>query len=448
MNALPNEIFYGFAWLPNGAQIPFHFENGFITLFCGLRMIPSERSISCIEAQDREGKSLLFHFSIPLQTEPTIPTIVVGKSEPPTSQTFLSGNITCLVDYYVMDYDSGVSFTHMGFSFAELDSFYPSTRMYKRSCKKYKFSRKAERNELFSFECSDREVSLFVDTFVVCSSRSLSKCIVETKTRLVLKFTETNDFGFFMGLYTIVHNFFSFIYNRRNISLCSATLSDSRPSPQTIVVIDKYKHESEEKTILPLFGAFSSHLKELFQLFLDDKYDIFSIHPSSSLRNYFDLGHCLSIMSAFEYYHRTFLPAISSPSTVTFYEDMKKLVQNYIDESSGRIKTKAKEFHKSIRPEISLGQRITKVYNGYEGWKSVKTILSGWFGEDVSGLADIANEWRNELAHGKREFEPNKNVITATRLVEHLNYCMVLREAGYTDDEIELIIENILSRNM
>ena len=49
-------------------------------------------------------------------------------------------------------------------------------------------------------------------------------------------------------------------------------------------------------------------------------------------------------------------------------------------------------------------------------------------------LSDIANRWRNELAHEKREYEPDSQVVDAIRLVEHLNYCIVLREAGYDDN--------------
>lgn len=62
----------------------------------------------------------------------------------------------------------------------------------------------------------------------------------------------------------------------------------------------------------------------------------------------------------------------------------------------------------------------------------LKTILSEYFGEDISELASVANQWRNELAHEKREYEPDHKVISAIRLVEHLNYCIVLRQAGYS----------------
>ena len=69
-----------------------------------------------------------------------------------------------------------------------------------------------------------------------------------------------------------------------------------------------------------------------------------------------------------------------------------------------------------------------------------------WFGVDVSDLADAANEWRNELAHEKREYCPDVKAIRANRLVEHLNYCIILRKAGYSNEEIKNIIQEILAR--
>ena len=61
-------------------------------------------------------------------------------------------------------------------------------------------------------------------------------------------------------------------------------------------------------------------------------------------------------------------------------------------------------------------------------------------------LATEANEWRNELAHDKREYVPNVNAIKAIRLLEHMNYSIVLRQAGYSDEEINYILKEILIR--
>ena len=93
-----------------------------------------------------------------------------------------------------------------------------------------------------------------------------------------------------------------------------------------------------------------------------------------------------------------------------------------------------------------MEEKILKAYNGYGDWASLSEVLLEWFGVDVSDLADAANEWRNELAHEKREYCPDVKAIRAIRLVEHLNYCIILRKAGYSNEEIKNIIQEILAR--
>ena len=61
-------------------------------------------------------------------------------------------------------------------------------------------------------------------------------------------------------------------------------------------------------------------------------------------------------------------------------------------------------------------------------------------------MANVANDWRNELAHEKRTYEPDINTVDAVRLVEHLNYSIILRKAGYNTEEISNILENTLVR--
>ena len=40
-----------------------------------------------------------------------------------------------------------------------------------------------------------------------------------------------------------------------------------------------------------------------------------------------------------------------------------------------------------------------------------------WFSNDVSLLAKSANEWRNELAHEKRSYEPESIVLAIKPLI-------------------------------
>jgi len=137
---------------------------------------------------------------------------------------------------------------------------------------------------------------------------------------------------------------------------------------------------------------------------------------------------------------------ISSESTLQFYKEIRDLIQTYADEKSGKLRKKANSLLKSLRPELSLQDKISKVYSGYDEWDGLRNALAGRFGDNIDELAEIANEWRNELAHEKREYEPDWRLIPSMRLIEHINYCIVLKSAGFSDNQIKLIVEGILSR--
>ena len=197
---------------------------------------------------------------------------------------------------------------------------------------------------------------------------------------------------------------------------------------------------------------FSEKLPELFRLFSEETIESIatvngnSIHHSIKYRNLIDLEQSLHITATFEYYVRTLLPEMSSSSTLAFINDLGVLLAEYIANCSGKKKQKAQKFKKSLNPQLALESKIQKAYDGYSTWQPLKPILAEWFGDDISALASAANSWRNELAHEKREYQPDVDVVNAIRLVEHINYCIVLRQAGFNDEQIKAIISDILIR--
>lgn len=372
------------------------------------------------------------------------------------------------VEYFIEDYKSNSSYTEMRMRFPELDYFIPSVGRGQVTDDKIIISR--EKKSLYSFEVqyADTIVQVSFDTKMVVHENV--KIIAETISEISLKFPKTDDMEYLTRLYDGVRGFFSFVCNRQNIGLRNAVLIGEYPlkrfdeekivdvvgyTQQSIFFSQKYLEAEEDikeiKKVVNI-GLFADKLKELFQLFLEVKKDGIAvvnwsvIHSSFKYRNLIDLEHSIKLTSSFEHYVRTLLPEISSPETTEFYNDIQKLLEKYIKEVKGKKKNKAKSFKKSLSPNISLEEKIKKAYEGYSGWQSLKNILSEWFGEDVSNLAEEANLWRNELAHDKREYQPSVETIDAVRLVEHLNYCIVLRHAGYSDENIKRIIAEILTR--
>lgn len=377
------------------------------------------------------------------------------------------------IDYLIENYQENCKYTEMRFHFPELDYFMPSARIFNCDEKQCMFSKVIDTVCAFSIQYHGSEISVSFN--IKATSNIGVKAKVESVSEVVLKFSDTDDLEFLIDLYFATRAFFTFVFNRQNIGLRSAiiigkyprkTIKDRKPvdivsfTEQKLVLSQRYLEALEEdKQIakVPKIGLFFPKIKELFQLFFEENVgdsavvDWSSIHSSFKYRNFIDLKQSLHITAAFEYYVRTQLPEISSKDTIDFYDDIKNLLDEYIKNNKGAKRRKAKSFRKLLIPQVSLKEKILKSYNGYstadgQTWEPLKPILSKWFGENIEELAGVANLWRNELAHEKREFEPDESVIAAIRLIEHINYCIVLRRAGYNDTQIKAIISDILSK--
>lgn len=379
------------------------------------------------------------------------------------------GTQTGEVEYYIKNFQNESTYTEMRLQFAELNYFVPSIGRTEISEKEIVFSR--AKDIIYNFEIDFRGKKINVSFEAKINEKSNCQVKAETLSELTLKFPETNDINFLIELYIRTRNFFSFICNRQNIALRDALLIGSyigKGIDENKKIVDKKYYTQQkicfsQKYLEPLENSknlkmvlniryFANKLKDLFQFFFekeDEEEALINsggIHHSFKYRNLIDLEQSLHITASFEYYVRTILPEISSQSTIDFIEDIKNILDEYISSASGKKKTKAKNFRKALKPQISLEEKIIKTYNGYGEWASLSEVLSEWFGTDVSSLAEAANEWRNELAHEKREYCPDVNAIRAIRLVEHLNYCIILRKAGYSNDEIKNIIGEILAK--
>ena len=445
---------------------PFQYEEETekITIFLGARTVAVPEGIDMIVGKKLgmlTGGNTLYKLNAPLSND----CMAIEGTE--VKYVSLANQIRS-VEYFIEDYQENSSYTEMRLQFPELDYFIPSASIATVSDEKIVFSR--IKNNLCSFEIkySDTVVSVSFDIKMECHSSN--KTTAETISEVSIKFPETKDLEYLINLYFSARAFFSFICNRQNIGLRNATLIGKHPAKAIedgkIVDVDRYTQQKiffskkylepleNEKAIkkAPHIRLFVPKIKELFQLFFEEQVgkpaivDGSSAHPSLKYRNLIDLEQSLHITAAFEYYVRTMLPEISSPDTIAFFSDMEALVDEYIKTAEGKKKEKAKSFKKSLIPQVSLKEKIKKSYGGYSIWQPLKPILEEWFGDDVDNLASAANLWRNELAHEKREYQPNVDVITAVRLVEHLNYCIVLRYAGYKDEQIKAILSDILIR--
>lgn len=136
-----------------------------------------------------------------------------------------------------------------------------------------------------------------------------------------------------------------------------------------------------------------------------------------------------------------------SESTRTYYEEASEVLAKYIEDNliSGKKKKIFNSVCNSIKQiPLSLEQKIIKAYEGYEGWETLSKCLEEDYKSKINIYANEANKWRNELAHDKSDYNPTIATINAMRFIEKINYCIILRKAGFTDSQIKTIVSKIL----
>jgi|GEM_PF-1332703 len=495
---MEHKTFECYVTLSDKSTLPFRYENGVITFYFGKRSITFAEGATFIIGESREGKigcCIYFHYSAPYKNP--IP-VRISESDSHTDVSVSSGTISHEVNFFIENYKLDTDYTGMTLSFPELDYFLPSGSHAVSDAEEDDFdtlifSSNFEEVKPFEVEFEGRNVSFsLMISSVRYTGYPISKA--ETKTEIYLSFEKTKDVEFLVHLYHRVHDFFSFLCNRKNISLNGAILHGEiirkRPTPesldilgasattalpaleytdkvlpitQSLVVLDKYGDVGESKEVIQKtigYVLVRNNFEQLFALFLSDdvkkQVSAQSIHSSVKSRNLIDLKQSLHITSAFEFYYREFVregkPEVQSDASAEFTQEISAMLDSYIETATGKKKEKANSLKKQISRsiELSLSEKIKKIYNGFSedavSWAKLSDVLDEWFAGKVDSLAKAANEWRNELAHEKREFEPKLDIISAIRLVEHLNYCVVLRKANYSDEDIRTIIEKILVR--
>lgn len=373
------------------------------------------------------------------------------------------------IDCVIKNFQLDAKYTKAIFSFSELQCFCPSFSVISRPSKE-EFLISTKPKIVKAFEIMVDNVLCKLEFVIrLKDGYSLGHGNLETYSQIEISFDETFDLRFLYKIYRIVDSVFAFICNHQNtacikMSICGNypsqmfTNRDTAPCISDIYFIDEYREEPEEKNQgVQLINSrkFFQHIDVLFKMVAEDistdkdesvNISISSIHPSLKRRRLIDLQQSLHITAAFEFYVRRYLPNMVEEKE--YHVALKRVLKEFADVNTGKAKKLAKSLLNHVVSEPSLSDKIMKAYNGFSTWKPLKACVSQeWFKEDeIETLAEEANLWRNELAHEKRSYESKVDTIRAIRLVEHLNYAIVLRQLGYDDGEIQELLKYTLLR--
>lgn len=429
-------------------RIPCNFENGILKLYFdqikdGFIRTEDERFICIQKRENYSGIDCLMHTPTPLSCYYRISDAHVSYHN---------------IDWLIDSFNNEARYCEMCFNFDELNYFMPAWSQVNVDGDNYVFSNKPK--EQLSFDMKVGDINTRVQLLHCFKAKLGVSVTASVCAELRITFEPCNDYDFFYKLFLIVSDTFSFLFNRRNIKLDSAGLYEDFVSKgpsatlSTLYVFNKFKEPTEDNIYISQtihLKEIESHFGELMQLIANNYYyeggtiSLAGIHPSFLKRNIFDLKQSMSITSSFEHHVRRYMPNIYSEQTNEVYSEIKALIENsYILSAKGRKRKIAKSIVKNLLPMISLEEKIKKAIKGYSGWNPLLPIIEDKF-KNWENLASNASKWRNELAHEKREVVITWDVVKSVRLIEHLNYAIILRESGYNDDEIKVMLDRILS---
>lgn len=449
----------GYIHLKNEKYYSYDFNNGELVIhaYDGLSEISGNNVIVGVEHMTR--KQYLYRTELELNFD--------------EFPLFPFNNYRCRIDLVVQDYRPNCRYHEARFCFGELQYFKPSINVVENSDDKVSFLRYQIEN--FAFDVDVAGVKCKVSFVTGAKGQyALTHSNMAAVSEIVISFPGTEDLGFLANVYNVVDGVFAFICNRRNTTCASMELRGESDEQRcvngkrdTLIIpcicrmffINKYREAPEPRKVIEKtldVAEFTRHIDKLFQLVAEDltkddstgNISIASVHPSLKRRNLIDLQQTLQITGAFEFYVRRYLPPIVEE------QPYHMVIRMLLDEClkcpiiTGKAKERIKDLSRNVVREPALEEKIKKAYGGYGEWQPLKPCLSSeWFNEsDIGELAREANKWRNDLAHEKRSHEPNLNTIRAVRLLEHLNYAIVLRELGYADCEIKKLLEKTLIR--
>lgn len=343
------------------------------------------------------------------------------------------------VYFYIKNYNikNSLNIQKIQLSFPELDYFF---HVGKRGFKytfddnqKYKGLEiiPYDKNKVpFSFHLESKEIDckLGVDCNPILDSITPFKF----QSLLSLHFEKTNDIDFIIKLYIVIQNLFSYLCRRKNINIDSISLhgeKDNKIINLATLHVPSNGAKENEKNVQKIveYEDIKENLPKLIQLIADQNVCLEHLCNKKSKCRTVTPARTIAVMSAFESNIKKLYPK----------EEFKK--NNTSEKNSESCKNEPKK-EKAVVILRNMLDRFNDVLEPF--------ILNLCKLNKVPRISNVdiaksATEQRNTYAHGYILTKENENFLLSFIIVEYLNYCMVLKYAGYDDSNIKKIIKGI-----
>lgn len=277
-------------------------------------------------------------------------------------------------------------------------------------------------------------------------------------------FDKTLDIELLLDLYGTIKRLFCFLCHRKSVKIDRIKLLGTNEDGRRINVgelnILFEKATIEDKRIIDKTVKYLSaknHFSELVQLVSDDKLYFEHIPINEEESHHITVSSFILDAAAFEW---TFTQCYGEIPVSQYRQDVKSDILSVLEELP-----KHKKYNSKKKSEIKL---YSKIVSGVDRNFSEKVLYALKDFEDVlsdfikkiyklndmefndktyNQIADDLQYQRNAYAHGDIDKEMKDNIISDTIILEWINYCMVFKTVGYSNDEIYNLINSIFKRN-
>lgn len=358
--------------------------------------------------------------------------------------------------------------TKASLSFEELNKFFPL-----RNGLKYEmcYDNRTVKLETISYEQTVEKFEFIAKGESIKSEVGIKQTIsgdpqnpLKLTAILDCSFEKTQNIELLLDLYGTIKRLFCFLCRRKSVSISDINLlGDDEENKQInigklFVLFENAKTEDEkiiEKTVK--FHLLKRKFPDLVQLISDDKLYFEHIPQSEEDSHHITVSSFILNAAAFEW---TFEQCYGKIPVSPYRQEVKRDILSMLD-----ALPEQKEYNSKKKGEVKL---YSKIVSGVDrnfsekilyALKDFDAVLSNFIKYiyrlnnmefSKSTYAEIADDLqyqRNAYAHGDIDKEMKENIISDTIIMEWLNYCMVFKKIGYTDDEIFNLINSIFRMN-
>ena len=249
--------------------------------------------------------------------------------------------------------------------------------------------------------------------------------------RRIEKFYET--FLYFIRYSFMRMDMFPDKFEFSNGSFCGEIISNGKVSEEVEDLTSVYRDSFSWELL-------HTHAGELFKLIYCNAIHILNTQEKKALRLYVSLESISKDSAAFEAeFDSTYLKGIPcSDERKQIEEEIRNEITPLMENSSGKKRKIYKGFIRHLHIE-SLADKIEYAFKEY--MKSIQLVKSRLrINYTPEALGEYCSKIRNDVDHGNRIDAISDEVVNSFILLRCLIYAMQLKKAGYSDEEIDGLI--------